>query len=102
MATRLGVVTQILQPERVLMLCMKTKEDVNSTRLEHSVLLNEKLIFLVTHDTHRRTIVESRKTIPTKVVFHVPVETLLYEKSKLIIDKRRDRGLEMDLQMLYW
>ena len=88
MATRLGVVTQILQPERVLMLCMKTKEDVNSTRSEPSVLLNGEYFFGgVTHDIFRRTIVEDRTAIPTKVIFHVPVETFLYQI--LIVEKRK-------------
>ena len=56
MARRLGVLTQILQPERVLMLC-KTKEDVNSsTRSDPLVLLNgECPFFLVTHgEKYRR------------------------------------------------
>ena len=96
----------MLRPERVLVvilcLMMKGLEDIDSTVDQLSYQSQGLLNVGNTHDTHRRTIVEGRKTIPTKVVFHVPVETLLYEKSKMIIDKRSNRGLEMDLQMLYW
>ena len=96
----------MLRPERVLVvilcLMMKGLEDIDSTVDQLSYQSQGLLNVGNTHDTHRRTIVKGRKTIPTKVVFHVPVETLLYEKSKMIIDKRSNRGLEMDLQMLYW
>ena len=85
MVKRLGVVAQMLQAERVLvMLGMKMKEDIHSTvriRNYQSLGLLKGEFFLEggreTHNTHRRTIVEDRTAIPTKFILHVPVETFL-------------------------
>ena len=75
----------MLRPERVLVIfCLKAKDsegfDSNVGQNPLSISRAFELCFLFegNMDTHRRTIVEDRTAIPTKVIFHVRIETLLY------------------------